>query len=296
MNIKYEINREQVKMILGNLNRGLEFLRLMKDKWNLPVKNNRKGIEVLDISKIGNVTDCIVRNWEYESCRDVLRNMFVLSDKYKRGHGAKELFNYYRDKYSYGDYNFPFVSNNFDDYIVKNGVYPSVEDVNKFESSLVKVKSDVEKFTYLKIFNTLRNDYIEYLIFNSSIDVIPTFSHRGGIDFYINGIGFDQKVSRSVTNQFKKEYGEEWRDVAVENPYEVCRYLMMYGDESRFSNVPRLFIVDIDGNYELDGIEGIISDINFDTPRVVDYVYNHKSTGNTKYSCKVICILLTDPT
>jgi hypothetical protein len=293
MNIKDGITGEQVKLILGGLKTQVLFLWNMRLVWNLPVKVNRKGDEVLDISKIGNVTDCIVRNWEYVSCRDMLRSMFILSDKYWCGKNAKELFNYYRDKYPYGDYNFPFVSNNFDDYIVKNGVYPSVKDVNKFESSLDKVKKDVEKFIYLKIFNTLRNDYIEYLIFNSSIDVIPTFSHIGGIDFYINGIGFDQKVSRSVTNQFKKEYGDNWRDVAVNNPLEVCKYLMMYGDESRFSNVPRLFVVDIDGNYELDGIEKIISNINFDSPRDVDYVYNHKSTGEKEYSCPVICILLT---
>ena len=292
MNIKYEINKEQVRLILGGRKNQELFLWYMRLEWNLPVKINRKGVEVLDLSKIGDVTECIVENWEYVSCRDMLRNMFVLSDKYKRGRDAKELFNYYRDKYSYGDYNFPFVSNNFDDYLVKNVVYPSVGDVDKFESSLDKVKQDIEKFTYLKIFNTLRNDYMEYLIFGSSIDVIPTFSHRGGIDFYINGIGFDQKVSRSVTNQFKKQYGDDWRDVAIENPYEVCRYLMMYGDESRFSNVPRLFIVDIDGNYELDGIEGIVRDINFDSPRDVDYVYNHKSTGEKSYSCPVICILL----
>jgi hypothetical protein len=156
MNIKYEINREQVKTIFGNLNRGLEFLRLMKDKWNVPVKLNRKGEEVLDISKIGDVTDYIVSNWEYVSCRDMLRNMFVLSDKYRRGQGAKELFNYYRDMYPYDDYNFPFVSNNYDDYLVKNVVYPSVEDIDKFESSLDKVKDDTEKFSYLKIFNSKR--------------------------------------------------------------------------------------------------------------------------------------------
>jgi hypothetical protein len=292
MNIKDGITGEQVKLILGGMKNQELFLWNMRLVWNLPVKLNRKGVEVLDISKIGNVTDCIVKNWEYVSCRDMLRNMYVLSDKYWSGKNAKELFNYYRDKYSYGDYNFPFVSNNFDDYIVKNGVYPSVGDVNKFESSLDKVKKDVEKFLYLKIFNTLRNDYIEYLIFGSSIDVIPTFSHRGGIDFYINGIGFDQKVSRSVTNQFKKGYGKDWKDVAIENPYEVCRYLMMYGDEARFSNVPRLFVVDIDGDYELDGIEDIIRDINFDSPRDVDYVYHHKSTGDKEYSCPVICILL----
>ena len=292
MNIKDGITGEQVKLILGGMKNQELFLWNMRLVWNLPVKLNRKGVEVLDISKIGNVTECIVKNWEYVSCRDMLRNMYVLSDKYWSGKNAKELFNYYRDKYSYGDYNFPFVSNNFDDYIVKNGVYPSVGDVNKFESSLDKVKKDVEKFLYLKIFNTLRNDYIEYLMFGSSIDVIPTFSHRGGIDFYINGIGFDQKVSRSVTNQFKKGYGKDWKDVAIENPYEVCRYLMMYGDEARFSNVPRLFVVDIDGDYELDGIEDIIRDINFDSPRDVDYVYHHKSTGDKEYSCPVICILL----
>ncbi len=153
MNIKYEISKEQVRLILGGRKNQELFLWYMRLEWNLPVKINRKGVEVLDLSKIGDVTECIVKNWEYVSCRDMLRNMFVLSDKYKRGRDAKELFNYYRDKYSYGDYNFPFVSNNFDDYLVKNVVYPSVGDVDKFESSLDKVKQDIEKFTYLKIFN-----------------------------------------------------------------------------------------------------------------------------------------------
>ena len=293
-NIKYGITREQVKSILGNLNRGLEFLRLMKDKWNVPVKLNRKGEEVLDLSKIGDVTDYIVKNWEYEVCRDVLRDMYVLTDKYKMGKGGKELLNKFIGMYPYDDYKFPFTSNNFDDYIRQNVVFPSINNIGKFFKFLVKVILDVIKFVFLKIFNTLRNDYIEYLIFHSYIDVIPTFSHRGGIDFYINVTGFDQKVSKSTTNQYKKDYGDDWRESSINDPYEVCRYLMMYGDESRFSNVPRLFVIEIDENYELDGIEDKIKNINFDTPRVVDYVYNHKSTGEKSYSCPVICILLTN--
>ena len=295
-NIKYGITKEQVKSILGNLNRGLEFLRLMKDKWNIPVKKNRKGEEVLDISKIGDVTDYIVNHWEYESCRDVLRDMYVLSDKYKGGKGSKELLEKFMKKYPYDDFNYPFTSNNFDSYIRKNAVFPSIENIGKFFKFLFTVTKDVTKFVFLKIFSTLRNDYIEYLMFHSNIDVIPTFSHRGGIDFYIKGIGFDQKVSKSTTNEFKRDYGDNWRDTSINDPYEVCRYLMMYGDEARFSNVPRLFVIDIDGNYKLDGIEDIIKDINFDDPRVVDYVYNHRSTGNKEYSCPVICILLTNPT
>ena len=296
-NIKYEITREQVKSIFGNLPNQNMFLWFMKDKWNIPVKMNRKGEEVLDISMIGDVTDYIVNNWNYESCRDIIRNMFIGGDKYQSGEQGKETFNeileeYYNDGHT--DFDFPFMSNNFDSHSMNSVVYPSIKNLKLFKSLSEKLCDDVKKFLYLKLLNTLRNNYIEYLIFNSSNDVIPTFGQKKGIDFYINGKGFDQKVSRSVTNQFKKEYGDDWRDVAIENPYEVCRYLMMYGDEARFENVPRLFIVDIDGNYELDGIEKIVGDINFDSPRVVDYVYNHKSTGNKEYSCPVICILLTD--
>lgn len=296
MNIKNEISREQVKLILGGRKNQELFLWYMRLVWNLPVRLNRKGVEVLDISKIGDITECIVKNWEYVSCRDMLRNMYVLSDKYWSGKNAKEIFKVYQEKYledGYKDYEYPFMSNNYDSFIMKEMVYMTMNNPKLFDIRLNVVLPKIKKHFYLKIFSGLRNNYIEYLIFNSSIDVIPTFSHRGGIDFYINGIGFDQKVSRSVTNQFKKKYGDNWRIVSIENPYEVCRYLMMYGDESRFSNVPRLFIVDIDGNYELDGIEVIIQDINFDSPRDVDYVYHHKSTGDKEYSCPVICILLT---
>lgn len=298
-NIKYGITGEQVKTIFGNLINQNKFLWYMRLDWNLPIKKNRKGEEVLDISKIGDVTDYIVNHWEYMSCRDTIRNMYVFSDKYKNCRNAKKIFKVYQEMYrndGYLEYEYPYVANNYDSYVTRTVTFPSIYNPELFESSYKKHIVDSKQYCYLKNFGTLRNDYIEYLMFNSNIDVIPTFGKKKGLDFFINGEGFDQKVSRSVTNQFKKKYGDKWRDVSIEDPYEVCKYLMMYGDESRFENVPRLFIVDIDGNYELEGIEGIISDINFDSPRVVDYVYNHKSTGNTKYSCKVICILLTNPT
>jgi hypothetical protein len=210
--------------------------------------------------------------------------------------GAKEMFNRFKQKYlemGYVDYKWPFVSGQFDAYAVKMVVYPSVSDEGKFDEGLKRTQKDVEKFSYLKIFNTLRNDYLEYLIFNADQDIIPTFSHRGGIDFYIHGIGFDQKVSRSVTNQFMDTYGDNWREVALEQPYEVTRYLMELGDEARFSNVPRLFIIDVDGSYELDGIEEKVGGISFDEPHTVTYTYNHSSTGPKNYSCPVICLMLT---
>jgi len=298
-NIKYGITGEQVKSIFGNLINQNKFLWYMRLDWNLPIKKNRKGGEVLDISKIGYVTYCIVNHWEYISCRDTIRNMYVLSDKYKNCRNAKKVFKVYQEMYrndGYLEYEYPYVANNYDSYVTRTVTFPSVYNPELFESSFKKHIVDSKQYCYLKNFSTLKNDYIEYLMFNSNIDVIPTFGKKKGLDFFINGEGFDQKVSKSTTNEFKRDYGDNWRESSINDPYEVCKYLMMYGDEARFSNVPRLFVINIDGNYDLDGIEDKIKDINFDSPRVVEYVYNHKSTGNTKYSCKVICILLTNPT
>jgi hypothetical protein len=296
MNIKNGITKEQVGLILGSRDTQLAFLLSMKNVWNVPTKLNRKGVDVIDTKQVTDITQFIIDHWEYESAKQVLRDMFRNTEKYRRGMGAKETFNRFKKKYfeiGYTDYKWPFVSGQFDAYAVKTVVYPSVSDESKFEEGLRRTQKDVEKFSYLKIFNTLRNDYLEYLIFNADQDIIPTFSHRGGIDFYIHGIGFDQKVSRSVTNQFMDTYGDNWREVALEQPYEVTRYLMELGDEARFSNVPRLFIIDVDGSYELDGIEEKVGGISFDEPHTVAYTYKHSSTGPKTYSCPVICLMLT---
>lgn len=296
MNIKEGITKEQVGLILGSRETQLAFLLKMEVIWGVPTKLNRKGNKVIDTKQVKDTTQYIVDNWNYEDAKQVLRDMFRNTEKYQRGMGAKETFNRFKQKYielGYTDYKWPFVSGQFDAYAVKTVVYPSVSDESKFEEGLRRTQKDVEKFSYLKIFNTLRNDYLEYLIFNADQDIIPTFSHRGGIDFYIHGIGFDQKVSRSVTNQFVDAYGDNWREIALERPYEVARYLMELGDEARFSNVPRLFIIDVDGSYELEGIDEKVRDISFDEPHTVEYTYNHSSTGAKTYSCPVICLMLT---
>ena len=296
MNIKEGLTKEDLKNILGSNNMKVEFLEQMKYHWKVPMKINRKKQMVIDLKKVGDLDEYIITRWDYTVCRDILRDMFRLTEKYNRGRTAKELFNHFKTKYreaGFPDYKWPFISGQFDDYLVKVIVYPSVANSEVFDGQLGKIDRDVEKFSYLKIFNTLRNDYIEYLMFLADEDIIPTFSHRGGIDFYIHGLGFDQKVSRSVTNQFMDKHGEKWRDVALENPFEVAEFLMVLGDEARFSNVPRLFVIDVDGSYELEGIENKVQVINFDSPTQVTYTYQHKSTGPKQYTCPVICLMLT---
>jgi hypothetical protein len=296
MNIKTGITKEQVGLILGSRDNQLAFLLNMEAFWNTPTKTNRKGEKVVDVKELGDPTEFIVSKWNYGQAKQVLRDMFTKTEKYQRGMNAKETFNHFKQRYvaaGYTDYKWPFVSGQFDAYAVKMVVYPSVSDGSKFDEGLRRTQKDVEKFSYLKIFNTLRNDYLEYLIFNADQDIIPTFSHRGGIDFYIHGIGFDQKVSRSVTTQFMDAHGDNWREVALAQRYEVAKYLMELGDEARFSNVPRLFIIDVDGSYELDGVEDKVNGLSFDEPYNVSYTYKHSSTGLKEYTCPVICLMLT---
>ena len=295
MNIKYSIDKETVKLMLGSVDNQISFILSLTEKWGVPTKTNRKGHVVLDTKKLGPTDEFICKNWDYEVCKPVLREMFTKTEKYNRGKNGKELFKSFKEQYKqkgYTDYRWPFISGQFDNYAVKAIVYPAVGDISTFDNNLIRVQQDVEKFSYLKIFNTLRNDYLEYLIFHSDEDIIPTFSHRGGLDFFIHGMGYDQKVSRSVTNQFMEKHGDDWRNKALENPLEVAKFLMELGDESRFSNVPRLFVIDVDGLYELDGIEGMVSTVNFQEPQSVSYQYQHKS-GVQNYSCPVLCLLLT---
>ena len=281
--------------MLGSVDNQVSFILSLTEKWGVPTKTNRKGHVVLDTKKLGPTDEFICKNWDYEVCKPVLREMFTKTEKYNRGKNGKELFKSFKEQYKqkgYTDYHWPFISGQFDNYAVKAIVYPAVGDISTFDNNLIRVQQDVEKFSYLKIFNTLRNDYLEYLIFHSDEDIIPTFSHRGGLDFFIHGMGYDQKVSRSVTNQFMEKHGDDWRNKALENPLEVAKFLMELGDESRFSNVPRLFVIDVDGLYELDGIEGMVSTVNFQEPQSVSYQYQHKS-GVQNYSCPVLCLLLT---
>jgi glycine cleavage system protein P-like pyridoxal-binding family len=72
-----------------------------------------------------------------------------------------------------------------------------------------EVKIAAVKYRRLKELNTARNDYLETLLFEKNINIIPTLKHNKGTDFYIDGISFDQKVAKSPTQEFIKKYGDE---------------------------------------------------------------------------------------
>ena len=144
-----------------------------------------------------------------------------------------------------------------------------------------QIALDAIRFRRIKEINTLRNDYIEYLIFANNDEVIPTFGNSRGVDFYINGQPFDQKVGRSIGRAFIEKYGEEYREIAIENPDLVAISLYENQDEERFGDEPRLLIAYLDSDLTTEDVENSLASVDFSCPINIDFEYEF-SNGNMR--------------
>lgn len=159
-----------------------------------------------------------------------------------------------------------------------------------------KVKIAAVKYRRIKEINTVRNDFIETLIFEKNQNILPTLSHKRGIDFFIGGISFDQKVAKSPTNQFKNYFKDKWREEAIKNPSLVAEYLYKYQDEGRFGADPRLLVVYIDEDVSIQKIREIINATDLDRPIEINFSFKHKIQGEKNYKVPCFVILLHNDT
>lgn len=140
--------------------------------------------------------------------------------------------------------------------------------------------------------NTVRNDFIETLIFEKNENILPTLNHRRSVDFFIDGISFDQKVAKSPTNEFKRDFKDDWKNYAIEHPEKVAEYLYKYQDEGRFGADSRLLVVYLDEDVTIERIAEIIQETNLEEPLDVTFEYNHKSQGTKSYRVNCFVVLL----
>lgn len=157
-----------------------------------------------------------------------------------------------------------------------------------------KVKIAAVKYRRLKEINTVRNDYLETLIFVKNENIVPTLDHRRGVDFFIDGVSYDQKVAKSPTNEFKKDFGDDWKNYAKQNPLKVAEYLYTYQDEGRFGADPRLYVVYLDEDIAVHDLKNKIDSIDISQPSEITFQYNHKSTGTKQYKTTCFVILLSN--
>jgi len=278
MNIKFQMSEDIAKKILGNTARAKEFLSLMGAL-------RFAGLNSKDTWK------AVVDNWDYEKALPIIRKMFTQSDKFARGSTAEKVLAQLKedwDALSLGNISWPFSQGDFDGFVQRINSSRTVEAQAKDEET----KLAAVKYRRIKEINTYRNDFIETLIFEKNLNILPTLNHRRGVDFYIDGVSFDQKVAKSPTAQFKKKYGDHWRAKAIEQPSLVAEYLYKYQDEGRFGADPRLLVVYLDEDVTSEKIREIINSTDLQQPQEITFTFDHKVQGSTEYKVSCFVILL----
>jgi len=96
----------------------------------------------------------------------------------------------------------------------------------------------------------------------------------------------------SSTNEFKRHYKDEWREVAINKPELVAEYLYKFQDEGRFGADPRLLVVYIDEDVSIDKIREIINKTDLNNPVEINFTYKHKNLCEKNYKVPCFVILL----
>ncbi len=295
-NITLKLEIKTAQKIFGNVKFAEDYLLRLKQKKqinNLKYKTisrgKNKGLTSLNMSS-NELWKCVVDSWDYEESKTIIREMFTQSPKYQIGTNATQVIRILNDEWvnlGFGKLLWPFSQGGFDEY---------VQQVNTQEKERCDKDEDVKKaavkYRRIKEINTVRNDFIETLIFQQNENIIPTLKHNRGVDFFINGVSFDQKVAKSPTKEFKNAFGDDWRQHAIDNPNTVAEYLYKYQDEGRFGADSRLLIVYIDENVSTERIISIISNVDLTTPAKIKFKYKHKSIGIKEYEVDCFIILL----
>jgi len=279
--LKTHIDEETINKIFGNQDIRKKYLLKLFKKIGCSDKIAIKKAEAVSQIK---------STWDYQISKDVLRELFVDSEKYthcKKCDTAVDEAIKDWNKLGLGELDWPFSAMNFDQYVHRL----NTSNFSEKEKD-IQLSADAIKFRRIKDINAKRNDYIEYLIFSSNDNIIPTFGNRSGVDFYINGLPFDQKVGKSVGKAFIEKYGDNYRKVAIEHPERVAISLYENQDESRFGDEPRLLIAYLDDDVTSDDIKKCIAKTNFDNPLEIEFDYLHSKSTRKRHFTKCFVILL----
>ena len=294
--IKSKLSDDLARKIIGSQEKATVYLLRLNEikpipslKFKTISRGLNQGKKFLDL-ETKDLWKTIVDSWDYEESKKIIRDIFKDTEKYKSGKEADNAMDVLIKEWQtlkLGDLAWPFSQGDFDGF---------VQRINSENSTGIvkddKVKVAAVKYRRIKEINTVRNDFIETLIFEKNENILPTLNHRRGVDFFIDGISFDQKVAKSPTNQFKTKFKDNWRQEAINNPALVAEYLYKYQDEGRFGADPRLLVVYLDEDISIQKIKEIIKQTDLNKPIEINFSFKHKVQGEKSYKVPCFVILL----
>jgi hypothetical protein len=275
--IRELITQYDVSKIFGNKDYAIEYLQHTK---NFTSKELNK-------KKITDIHSIIIDNWDYKESLPIIRNM-AFNGKYNdcNYNFNKNQYNLVSNdlikKYNLNtDWGFnPF---DYDGYMTRyiRASKNIIEDIPTYLN-----KS--EKNILIKSLNIYRAYLFEYFIIKNKKDILPTLGNKSLTDFYYLGKSRDQKNSKSVTKEFEKDYGPNWKKTALSKPELVAKYLYTNQGEGRFGFEPRLFIINLKDEYQkVEEIEEISKNINFGDSLSIDFKYK-----GVKYKTDAIVVFV----
>lgn len=294
--IKSQLSDDLAKKIIGNQENSTKYLIALNQikpikslKFKTLARGKNANQKVLNL-ETKEIWKAVVESWDYEVSKNIIREIFKQTEKYKNGKEADNAMSILIEEWNslnLGQINWPFSQGAFDEFVQRIN---SEKETGSVKDE--KVKTATVKYRRIKEINTVRNDFIETLIFEKNQNILPTLNYRRGVDFFINGVSFDQKVAKSPTGEFKKHYKENWREVAISKPELVAEYLYKYQDEGRFGSNPRLLVVYIDEDVSITRIRQIINETDLNNPIEINFSYKHKNQGEKNYKVPCFVILL----
>ncbi|MFA6486627.1 MAG: hypothetical protein WCT40_04675 [Candidatus Magasanikbacteria bacterium] len=294
--IKSQLSEDLAKKILGSQFNATNYLLKLNEYKKVEglifkevSRGKNKGDSVLNIST-KDIWKLVVNSWDYDLSKKVIRELFEGTEKYKSGKDANNVMDLLIKEWEtlkMGKIEWPFSQGDFDGFVQRINSESSTGTIKD-----EKVKVAAVKYRRIKEINTVRNDFIETLIFEKNENILPTLNHRRGVDFFIDGVSFDQKVAKSPTNQFKAKFKENWRQEAINNPSLVAEYLYQYQDEGRFGADPRLLVVYLDEDVSIQKIREIIKGTDLNKPAEIDFSFKHKVQGEKSYKVPCFVVLL----
>ena len=294
--IKSKLSENLAKIILGSKENASKYLlRINKYKKVVGLefkicsrgKNKGQNMPYIDPQNIWKI---VVNNWDYELSKNAIRELFKETEKYKSGKDANNVMDLLVKEWEslkLGNIEWPCSQGDFDGFVQRIN--------SESYSGLVKdekVKVAAVKYRRIKEINTVRNDFIETLIFEKNENILPTLNHRRGVDFFIDGVSFDQKVAKSPTNQFKTRFKDNWKEEAIKNPGLVAEYLYKYQNEGRFGADPRLLVVYLDEDISIQKIRETIKSTDLNNPIEINFSFKHNVQGDKSYKVPCFVILL----
>ena len=276
-----QIARRDIKRIFGN--------RENKERYLMELSSVR-GMELTIPKGNDQIDQLIIDTWSYEPAKSIIREMFRTHPKYLAQANLNKQIDAALAEWKelgLGELEWPFSAASFDQRVHFLNRHPQYSEKQK-DAILAK---EVVKFRRIKQINSYRNDYIENLIFENE-NVIPTLGNHRGVDFYIYGEPYDQKVGKSVGKAFMRQYGTAYRETALHHPELVAKSLYENQDEARFGAEARLLIVYLDSDVNAQKIQEQLAEIDFSSPYEIAFEYTHPDRGITSYTTKCFVILL----